>query len=198
MRPLYFERVVKNFEWDLLKNMYGCADSTIIGFLATQWLEQSRNNSVLDGAPSPEIGRGRRGKRNSDLLLCEEENPVAVIEVATRVDSYQDKLETIYKYIDNDSEFEGLETGVLFMNNMCSGPGKYRHNWKPVKRITKAGPGNILLISVEKQKSRSVRKRSVLSELRRRNDYYPWDIVTIDYWMRTKNGRTREGNLWSR
>jgi len=198
MRPLYFERVVKDFEWSLLKNMYGCANSTIIGFMATQWLKKSGNNSILDGAPSPEIGRGRRGQKNSDLLLCEEENPVAVVEVASRVGSYKDKLKTIYKYIDNDSEFEGLETGLLFMNNMCSGPGKYRHNWKPVKSMVKNNSGNIFLISVEKQKSWSVRKRSVLSGLRKRNDYYPWDIVTIDYWMRTSDGRTREGNLWNR
>lgn len=194
----YIEDKIKRFDWPLLRNMYGCANSTIIGFLASQWLAASEEHSILDGAPSPEIGMGRAGHVNADILLCRGDEPLLVAEVETNVDSYLGKLDTLYSYIENDDEFEGLQTGLLFMNNLCSGPRKYRHNWEEAKRRARESRANTILVSVEKQKARFERKSSVLGKLRKRNDYYPWDIVRIDYWSYSSTGRTNRANLWER
>jgi len=190
------EHVIRNFEWETMKNMYGCAHSSIIGFISSQWLRSSPNRSILDGAPSPKIGEGRRGQRNSDILLCLNDKPVVVVEVETNVKSYENKLETLYEYIKNDNEFKGLDIGLLFMNNLCSGERKYKHNWDEIKELVRKNHRNIVLISIEKEKSKFLKENTILNSLRKRNDYYPWDISKIDYWMYTFNNVVKEGNLW--
>jgi len=176
----------------------GCAHSSIIGFISTQWLKQSADHSILDGAPSPEIGKGRRGQKNSDILLCSNEKPIIVVEVETSVSSYEKKLKTIYKYLNNSDSFKGLEFGLLFMSNLCSGERKYKHNWDSIKGNVREHKKNIILISVEKQKSEFMNKDSILGKLRCRNDYYPWNISKIDYWIHASYGDIREGILFAK
>ena len=60
---------LKSFHWKILRNMYGCAHNSIIGFVSSSWINQSQYNTVLDGAPSPNVGSRRRGQRNADILL---------------------------------------------------------------------------------------------------------------------------------
>ncbi len=55
----------------------------------------------------------------------------------------------------------------------------------------------IALVSINKRKV-SLYGNS-LSYLRKRNDYYPWNIVKIDYWVHKEDQpETAEGNLWKK
>ena len=190
--------ILKTFKWDVLRFMFGCAHNSIIGFFSTMWINQSDHNSILDGAPSPIIGKSRTGQKNADILLCKGDKPCIVVEVETSVNKYQDKLKSVQDYLKNIS---GLEFGLLVMTNLCKGDAKYKHNWDDIKtekkNIDQDNSANIALVSIEKRKV-ELDKNSALSKLRRRNDYYPWQIVRIDYWVHDNDGVIREGSLMTR
>ncbi|MBL7994388.1 hypothetical protein JNM05_03365 [bacterium] len=196
MRVREIELLIKSFRWNTLQKMYGCAHSSIIGFISTEWINMSTENSVLDGVPSPQIGKGRKGQRNADLLLCKNNTPYIPVEVETQVSKYNEKFETLRHYIENKENFNGIAFGFLFMTNLCSGNMKYKHNWDPIKKKVKEEEKAIVLVSIEKVKNSSKNKSS-LDLLRDRNDYNPWDIVKIDYWL-YQNKEIREGSLLPR
>lgn len=180
-----------------MASMYGCAHSSIVGFISTMWVSQSPDNSVLDGAPSPITGTSRKGQRNADILLCRGDNPCIVVEVETSVEKYEQKLDSVLTYLRN---VDGLEFGLIVMTNLCEGKSKYKHNWEPIKQkiSSDAKECSIALVSVEKENIRSKLSKSNLDKLRKRNDYYPWRVKNVDYWVHDRNGVIREGNLWRR
>jgi hypothetical protein len=92
------ESLLISFRWNLLSRLYGCAHSSIIGFIATEWISQSEYNSILDGAPSPiTVGRGERsGQKHADLILCKAYTPFIVVEVETLVSKYEEKIDKYY------------------------------------------------------------------------------------------------------
>lgn len=189
--------LLKAFRWDTLQRMYGCAHSSIIGFISSEWINQSKDNSILDGAPSPVVGKGRHGQKNTDIILCKGDRPFIGVEVETSVDKYSEKIESLSAYLNNTKDFDGIELGLLFMTNLTKGGVKYTHCWEPIKMKVKEKNDTIALISINKEKVPL--GDDTLSRLRRRNDYYPWNIVRIDYWVH-KKGRheTAEGNLWKK
>lgn len=189
------EKFLTIFKWDTLREMCGCAHNSIIGFLSTTWINQMKGNSVLDGAPSPKTGEGRRGQKNADILFCRLANPLIVVEVETVVGKYRDKLESIKAYFDNNTDYEGLQIGLLVMTNLCTGDRKYKHNWETIKREVRQANRNIALVSIEKENHRKELDNSVLGRLKKRNDYYPWQIENIDYWVHSASGVIREGRL---
>ncbi len=191
------ENILKKFQWEKLQRMYGCAHSSIIGFISTEWIRFSlKDNSILDGAPSPKIGKGRKGQTNADILLCKVDKPLIPVEVETNVLKYEKKLKSLFDYLDNNKNFEGIEFGLLVMLNLCSGDKNHQHNWESIKQIVQEnGKSNIALVSIIKEKPEL--KDSVLNELRGRNNYFPWDIIQIDYWIFGAN-QQREGTLWSK
>jgi len=81
MRLEEIEDLIKSFRWNLLSRLYGCAHSSIIGFIATEWISLSEYNTILDGAPSPIIGINRQEQKNADLILCKRNQPFIVVEV---------------------------------------------------------------------------------------------------------------------
>jgi len=190
-------KFLKTFRWSTLQMMYGCAHSSIIGFVSTEWISQSEYNSILDGAPSPIIGQGRTGQQNADILLCKGNKPFIVVEVQTEIKKYEEKVDSILSYLHNGKDFSGLEFGLLIMTNCAAGDLKYRHNWdsKEIKSKVDKAKGTIALVSIEK--SRIPSDNSVLGRLRSRNDYYPWEIVNIDCRVHTAD-RNVEGNLWNK
>jgi hypothetical protein len=187
--------ILKTFKWDVLRSMFGCAHNSIVGFLSTMWISQSEHNSVLDGAPSPITGRGRTGQKNADILFCKGDKPCIAVEVETTVNRYKDKLKSVQAYLEN---IHGLEFGLIVMTNLCRGATKYKHNWNGIKteirKREQDNAANIALVSIEKRKS-ELDKKSALGKLRGRNDYYPWEIARIDYWVHDKDGVTREGSI---
>ena len=188
-------QILKKFKWDTLKSFFGGAHSSIIGFISSTWVNlDEKNNSVLDGAPSPIIGNGRKGQKNADILLCKEEEPFIVVEVETNVSKYGTKLDTITSYFDKDA-YQGLELGIMVMTNLKSGDRKYKHNWDEIKQNVKGKKANVnvALVSIEKRKME--RSESVLGKLKHRNDYYPWQIEQIDYWIYAKDGDIKEGQF---
>jgi len=185
--------ILKTFKWDVLRSIYGCAHSSLIGFFSTMWIDQSKDNSVLDGAPSPITGGRRAGQKNADILLCKRDRPFIVVEVETNVAKYQDKLRSIQAYLQNNMAYAGIELGMMVMTNLCKGNMKYKHNWSVIKDEVGKSRYNVALVSIEKK--RASLDQSVLDKLRRRNDYYPWEIVNIDYWVHDESGATSEGNL---
>ena len=94
--------MLKAFRWATLEAMYGCAHSSIIGFISTEWINQSEHNSILDGAPSSSIGKGRSGQKNADIILCKGDRPFIPVEVETLVNKYSEKVESLSTYLDND------------------------------------------------------------------------------------------------
>jgi len=191
------EKLLKKFRWNTLQKMYGCAHSSIIGFISTEWINLSpEENSILDGAPSPITGKERSNKRYADILLFKGDNPLIPVEVETSVSKYEEKLQTLLTYLRNTKDFNGIEFGLLLMTNLGQGGKKYKHNWNNIKDCVKKEREAITLISVTKEKAQ-LKKDSPLDILRKRNDYYPWNIVTIDYWIYKVN-QEREGNLWKK
>jgi hypothetical protein len=198
MKAREIESLIKKFRWNLLHKMYGCAHSSIIGFISTEWLSQSIDkNSILDGAPAPITGNGRTGQKNADILLCQEDKPIIPVEVETKVDKYSDKINSIVAYIDNKIDFDGIEFGMLFMTNLCNGKLKYKHNWDFIKQeVLNKKKYSIALISIIKQNLKL--GKSTLDNLKNRNDYYPWEILAIDYWIIDKYSNVKEGTLWKK
>lgn len=191
------EDLLKKFRWGTLQRMYGCAHSSIIGFISTEWISLSPWNSILDGAPSPIIGRGRKGQTNADILLCKGDKPFIPVDVETNVSKYDEKLSSLFAYLNNKNNFNGVEFGLLFMTNLCNGDTKYKHNWEKIKhRVIENKKTNIALVSIIKERAQ-LENNSPLNVLRMRNDYFPWDIITVDYWIYSAN-RTKEGNLWKK
>jgi len=114
-----------------LNRIYGCAHSSVIGFIAYEWLNLSEQNTVLDGAPSPIVGNGRIGQQYSDLLLCKNQEPYIPFQVELVVAKYHLKLKALYAYFDS---FKSTEYGLLFLTNLTSGKNKYMHNWEDIKK----------------------------------------------------------------
>ena len=191
------EQLLRAFRWEILQRMYGCAHSSIIGFISSEWINQCECNSVLDGAPCPIIGQGRTGQKHADILLCKDNKPFIVVEVETGIGKYEEKLDSILSYLHNGKDFIGLEFGLLIMSNFVAGNLKYRHNWesKEIKTKVDKAEDTIALVSIEKLRIPS--DNSVLGRLRSRNDYYPWEIENIDCRIHTAN-RNVERNLWKK
>lgn len=187
-------RILSEYRWSLLNRMYGCAHSSIIGFISTEWISQSKDYSIIDGAPSPIIGKKRIGQKNADVLLCKRKAPFIVVEVETNVVKYHAKIDTITEYLHNDKQFKGIEAGILFMTNLTKGETKYKHNWIDVKSRIKNMGHCIALVSIEKR--RMDQDNSTLGLIRNRNDYSPWDIVSVDYWIHDENHTIVDGIFW--
>jgi len=187
--------LLQKFKWNTLQRMNGCAHSSIIGFISTEWINQSEDNSILDGAPSSITGQGISGQKNADILLCKGDKPFIIVEVETVVDKYKEKIKSLQSYLHNNDDFNGIEFGLLFMTNLCNGNMKYKHNWDQIKKQVETIKKAIVLVSVEK--SKIPKSESILGRLRSRNDYYPWEIRTIDYWVYTLDN-IREGTLWKK
>jgi len=198
--------------------MYGSAHSSIIGFISTEWINLSKDNSILDGAPSSITGKvdqTKRTKRIADLLLCKGNKPRIVVEVESGVSKYTKKIESISDYLKNTNDFDGLQWGLMVMSNVDYSVSKkdkknkkdkkdenyvqYKHNWEKIKKKVKEEYKDSAIALVSIEKSRTQLDDSTLGRLRRRNNYYPWDIVNIDYWIHSGNHDVDvEGNLWNK
>ncbi|MEA3343699.1 MAG: hypothetical protein U9Q92_06030 [archaeon] len=191
------EDLLKAFRWNTLQRMYGCAHNSIIGFISTEWISQLDCNSILDGAPSPITGNGRMDQKNADIILCRGNKPFIIVEVETSVDKYPEKIKTLSDYLNKAKYFDDVEFGLLFMSNLQNGERKYQHNWDEIKEKIKEKNDSIALISINKEKVSLC--DDTLSHLRKRNDYSPWNIVKIDYWIHKKGqSKIAEGNLWKK
>lgn len=184
--------ILKKFEWNYLKSIYGSSHSSIIGFLSYQWIKQNKSkNSVLDGAPSPEIGKGRTGQINADLLLLENEIPKIIIEVETV--NWMKKAENIIKYLDNENYNDAK--GLLLLTivkakeiegNIFHSSKKEEENLKRVKTSIKRAKKNISIIEIWRKRIKPKDKESFFTKIQERTDYYKWQICSIKYWEKNK------------
>ena len=188
------ENFIRMFNWGIITRMYGSSHNSVIGFLSSEWIKKSSDHSVLDGAPSPFVGKGRKGQKNADILLCKGDKPFIVVEVETTVVKYLEKIDSIAAYMDNTKDYAGVAFGLLVMLNYTNGADKYKHNWHGAKEyaINKGIP--IAFVSIEK--SRADLGDTVLGQLKRRNEYYPWEINSIDYWIYGSDRKIIEGNFF--
>ena len=189
------ENIIKMFKWDIITRMYGNSHSSIIGLLSSEWIKKSSDHSVLDGAPSPFVGKGRKGQKNADILLCKGDKPFIVVEVETIVSKYLEKIDSIAAYMDNTKDYAGIAFGLLVMLNYTNGADKYKHNWHGAKEyaINKGIP--IAFVSIEKSKADL--GDTVLDQLKKRNEYYPWETSNIDYWIYGSDRKVVSGILWT-
>ncbi|HHW66858.1 MAG: hypothetical protein PWP07_1596 [Epulopiscium sp.] len=183
---------LSQYNWKVLSRMYGNSHSSIIGFISNGWLAKGNNCFIFDGAPASNIGSGREGQRNADILLCKNEKPYAVVEVETNVSKYKDKIDSIISYMDSNNDFNGIRFGLMIMANFRTKERKYKHNWDEIKRyIAEKEKYPIALVSIEK--SIMSLDDNVLDLLRKRNEYYSHTVDRIDYWIYDK--KISEGNL---
>jgi hypothetical protein len=195
MNSSIIENIIKEFDWDIITKMYGSSHSSVIGFLSSEWIKKSSDHSVLDGAPSPFVGKGRKGQKNADILLCKGDKPFIVVEVETTVVKYLEKIDSIAAYMDNTKDYAGVAFGLLVMLNYTNGADKYKHNWHGAKEyaINKGIP--IAFVSIEKSKADL--GDTVLDQLKKRNEYYPWETSNIDYWIYGSDRKVVSGILWT-
>ena len=189
------ENIIKMFNWDIITRMYGSSHNSVIGFLSSEWIKQSSDHSVLDGAPSPFVGKGRKGQKNADILLCKGDKPFIVVEVETIVSKYLEKIDSIAAYMENTKDYDGISFGLLVMLNYTNGTDKYKHNWHDAKEYAMSKDIPIAFVSIEKSKADL--GDTVLDQLKKRNEYYPWETSNIDYWIYGSDRKIIEGILWT-
>jgi len=189
------ENIIKMFNWGIITRMYGNSHSSIIGLLSSEWIKRSSNHSVLDGAPSPFVGKGRKGQKNADILLCKGDKPFIVVEVETIVSKYLEKIDSIAAYMENTKDYDGISFGLLVMLNYTNGADKYKHNWHDAKEYAMSKDIPIAFVSIEKSKADL--GDTVLDRLKRRNEYYPWETSNIDYWIYGSDRKVVSGILWT-
>jgi hypothetical protein len=178
------EELLSKFRWKTLKKLYGSAHSSIIGFISTEWINSSfDDNSVLDGAPSPKIGKGRKKQTNADLLLCQQDIPLIPVEIETTTDNYEKKLQSLSSYFDEE-EYKGIQFGLLVITNLRKDDWEKYH--ETIEQEAKKQNRCVAIVYISKQKAQLDVNSS--NNLRKRNIYYPHDIVTIRYWIR-KNSK---------
>ena len=147
------ENFIRMFNWDIITRMYGSSHNSVIGFLSSEWIKQSSDHSVLDGAPSPFVGKGRKGQKNADILLCKGDKPFIVVEVETTVVKYLEKIDSIAAYLENTKNYDGIAFGLLVMLNYTNGENKYKHNWHDAKEYAMSKDIPIAFVSIEKSKA---------------------------------------------
>ena len=189
------EDFIKMFNWGIITRMYGNSHSSIIGLLSSEWIKKSSDHSVLDGAPSPFVGKGRKGQKNADILLCKGDKPFIVVEVETIVSKYLEKIDSIAAYMENTKDYDGISFGLLVMLNYTNGADKYKHNWHDAKEYAMSKDIPIAFVSIEKSKADL--GNTVLDQLKRRNEYYPWETSSIDYWIYGSDRKVVSGILWT-
>ncbi len=187
------ESIIREFNWNIVTKMYGNPHSSIIGFISSEWIKKSSDHSVLDGAPSPFVGKGRKGQKNADILLCKGDKPFIVVEVESYAPKYLEKIDSIVSYMENTKDYEGINFGMLVMLNYTNGKDKYKHNWRYAKEYALSKNIPIAFVSVER--IRADLEDTVLGRLKRRNEYYPWEIKSIDFWVYGSDRKIIEGNL---
>ena len=188
------ENIIRMFKWDIITRMYGNSHSSIIGLLSSEWIKKSSDHSVLDGAPSPFVGKGRKGQKNADILLCKGDKPFIVVEVETLVSKYLEKIDSIVSYIGNTEDYDGISFGLLVMLNYTNGADKYKNNWHDAKEYAVSKDIPIAFVSIEMSKADL--GDTVLDQLKKRNEYYPWETSNIDYWIYGSDRKVIEGILW--
>lgn len=171
-------KFLKSFSWKTLSCMYGSAHSSIIGFISSEWINQSQYNMVLDGAPSSKK-KGRHGRKHADILLFKKKKPYVVVEVESGASEYCKKIDSIQKYL-TIKKFDGLEFGLLVMTNVY-GLKRGESCWDILKNKIKKMKGNIALVSLEKTEANLGTSR--LDHLRSldKNGYSSKTIVKIVY-----------------
>ena len=111
----FFEEVKKNLE--VLKGKCGnAAHSTLTGVISLSWLKVDDGNKVKDGAPKVK-------GRVADLVLVGKNKSKIAVEVENTVKYFEQKVETLRRYINN-----GYQKGLLIATF------EYRDNSK-VKKL---------------------------------------------------------------
>ncbi len=192
------ENFLRCAKWNTLLNLYGSSHISIIGFLSTTWLAQSNKHFVLEPAPANQVDIGNRGK-SADTLLCSDSTPIVVTEVESTVDKYNYKLETVESYLDNQTEFSGLEFGLLFLLNWTNRRDTtYTHQWDELKKSIKETKHNIALVSFVKERAELPFNEDLHPRLMEERGYYQWRYTSIDFWIHFEDQQIKSGNLWEK
>lgn len=161
---------IKCFKWKTIKQMYGNAHSSVIGFISTEWINSNnkKNRFILDGAYSIE---SEKNKYTADLILCEGDKPQVVVEVESGISKYSDKIKSLSTYL--NKEDTNLKFGILIMLNgwrrKKDDGGYWKHNWSIEEEITENIRDKILLISIKKKERE--KNNPIIKETRNRNHY---------------------------
>ncbi len=185
---------LKSFKWHILRNMYGSAHCSIIGFISSSWISQSHQNTVLDGAPSPRERQSkmrdhkRRGQKNADIILCKQKKPYVVVEVESY--NYLDKIKTIQKYIKDKELFGDLKFGLLVMTNVYDDSQEDEKCWEEIKDEIRKMKSDVAVVFLEKNKE--ILDVSAQDQLRKLNHYSSKTIGKIKCWVHTSKGDIRK------
>jgi hypothetical protein len=107
-----------------------------------------------------------------------------------------EKIDSIAAYLENTKNYDGIAFGLLVMLNYTNGADKYKHNWHAAKEYAMSIDIPIAFVSIEKSKADL--GDTVLDQLKKRNEYYPWETSSIDYWVYGSDRKIIEGNLLKR
>lgn len=133
-------KIIEKFDWKILSKIYGSGHSSIIGFIASEWIKiNSNTNSVLDGPTCVEIKKSTNVRRCADIVLCKDQKPLIVVEVETDERNYNSKIKTLKLYIKE----KGCIFGILFMANCVKKQKKSKRN--------KCNTNKIILINQKKE-----------------------------------------------
>lgn len=168
---------LKNFDWRTLRSIYGSSHSSIIGFISYEWVKlDPLEHKVLDGPPSPNVGGGRKGQINSDLLLLEDESPKVIVEVETV--NWLQKIDNLNKYLKTDDYKDAK--GLLVLTTVKE--GNRVDDLEKVRRIIKSSQ-NLSLVEIWREK-RLPHADTFFRRSQKKTSYYQWGVREVRYWDR--------------
>lgn len=111
MDPGFLLDSLARVRWPIAQKTFGSSHATLIGLLSQWWIEwDSQRHTVLDGAPS----HGYRNAGQADLLLCDAEQPVGIVEVEGTQPLA--KVQCLANYFSSPRpELAHLEFGILLL-----------------------------------------------------------------------------------
>ena len=157
---------LSHFWWDTLSRFYGCAHSSTVGFLASQWIStaESGQRAVIDVPPCVHVGRYRR---HAYLLLFERGEPLCAVEVETSTTiNYAKRIKSLQRYVASPQRFGSGMTGLLVMCGTAE-------QLQGLDRKLLRGDHHVLLLTVEGTDVPPRADGSTLNKLRR-DEGYGW------------------------
>lgn len=202
--------IIEKFNWKCVASILGSSHSSIIGFIAYEWLKHNPNSAlVLDGAPTPlrdeeqannaslvqnqEKKDKHIGQVYSDLILLQDENtPKVIVEVETT--QWESKIDSLVTYLNHKyySEAEGLlvitklrktkgKDGIIAPNENDSNLLE-KIKGRIVEENRKNENLKMSIVEIWRIRKPKENSATFLEKIKKQSDYYNWEIDCISWW----------------
>jgi len=176
---------LSEFRWQVVFNTFGNDHATLIGLLVDWWVSRDPRNCAIEAGPSSGYYSRKKhedSKKRCDALLCEDDEPVGVVEVEGS--KYDHVVGGIDEFFDSkDTNLHPLKFAVLlFYTCTPRGRGSKKHFPLPYKnlegkiaQVASSHPNKFVIVLVLQKVYKKITKG-----IRSRVDYYQGIPYRID------------------